>query len=274
MKKFVDPLPSSSDVAVPDTTTYPGSDYYEIGLVEYSWQKHALRPTRDDQAARLQAAQRRPEGPRATSARPSWRRRTGQCESSSRNQLPSGADGNLFLPVDTTVMGAGMTPEGHQFMEDNPDMVDPQVPMRNDPATKNAMVAEGHCYSDNRAIIHLHGGITPWISDGTPHQWITPANEDTPFPQGVSVKNVPDMTNVDDPKDGVQTFYYTNAQSARLMFYHDHSWGITRLNVYAGEAAPYIIQDPTEQALVGGRDHPGRGVDDPARDPGQDLRAQ
>src|SRR5690606_29057687 len=79
-----------------------------------------------------------------------------------------------------------------------------------------------------------------------------PANEATPFPEGVSVKNVPDMPDVDDPTDGVQTLYYTNAQSARLMFYHDHSWGITRLNVYAGEAAPYIIQDATEQALVEG----------------------
>ena len=36
---------------------------------------------------------------------------------------------------------------------------------------------------------------------------------------------------------------YTNQQSARLMFYHDHSWGITRLNVYAGEAAGYLITD-------------------------------
>jgi len=35
--------------------------------------------------------------------------------------------------------------------------------------------------------------------------------------------------------DGCQTFYYTNQQSARLMFYHDHSWGITRLNVYAAK---------------------------------------
>mgnify|MGYP001075038300 CR=1 FL=1 len=33
------------------------------------------------------------------------------------------------------------------------------------------------------------------------------------------------------------TFFYTNAQSARLQFYHDHALGITRLNVYAGEAA-------------------------------------
>ena len=50
--------------------------------------------------------------------------------------------------------------------------------------------------------------------------------------------------------DGCETFYYTNEQSARLMFYHDHSWGITRLNVYAGEAAGYVLTDPTEQKLV------------------------
>ena len=27
------------------------------------------------------------------------------------------------------------------------------------------------------------------------------------------------------------------------MFYHDHAWGITRLNVYAGEAAGYVVTD-------------------------------
>ena len=51
----------------------------------------------------------------------------------------------------------------------------------------------GDCFKDNRATLHLHGGITPWISDGTPHQWITPAGEATGYPQGVSVGNVPDM---------------------------------------------------------------------------------
>ena len=49
--------------------------------------------------------------------------------------------------------------------------------------------------------------------------------------------------------DGCQTFFYTNQQSARLMFYHDHAWGITRLNVYAGEAAGYLITDDTEKKL-------------------------
>ena len=103
------------------------------------------------------------------------------------------------------------------------------------------------CFAENRATLHLHGGISPWISDGTPHQWITPAGENTSYPKGVSVVNVPGMP---DPGPGAMTFFYTNQQSARLMFYHDHSWGITRLNVYAGEAAPYIITDATEQSLV------------------------
>jgi len=246
IRKFVDPLPTL-EVGVPDTTTYPGADYYEIGLVEYTQQLHSdLPPTKLRGYVQLNGGDGTASylGPAIVSQKDRPVRIT------FKNQLPTGAGGNLFLPVDTTVMGAGMTPDGHEAMEAAPDMVDPQAPMCNDPATKPAMVAAGHCYSDNRAIVHLHGGITPWISDGTPHQWITPAGENTPFPEGVSVKNVPDMANVDDPKDGVQTLYYTNAQSARLMFYHDHSWGITRLNVYAGAAAPYIIQDATEQALV------------------------
>ncbi len=32
------------------------------------------------------------------------------------------------------------------------------------------------------------------------------------------------------------------------MFYHDHAYGITRLNVYAGEAAGYLITTPRKMA--------------------------
>ena len=255
IRKFVDTLPTIP-VAVPDQDTYPGSDYYIIELVEYTQQLHADLPATKLRGYRQAGQQASYLGPAIVAQKD----RPVRIEF--HNRLPTGAGGNLFLPVDTTVMGSGMTPDGHEMMAANPMMVDPQVPMCNDPATKPGLVAQGLCYSDNRAIIHLHGGITPWISDGTPHQWITPANEDTPYPQGVSVQNVPDMTIVDSnnddiQNDGVQTFYYTNAQSARLMFYHDHSWGITRLNVYAGEAAPYIIQDETEQALVNAGTIPG-----------------
>jgi len=180
-----------------------------------------------------------------------------------RNLLPTGADGDLFLPADSSMMGSGMTPM--QGMADPADQQSVLDEVRNpfcSQAPKDSM-----CFKDNRATLHLHGGITPWISDGTPHQWITPAGENTAWPQGVSVRNVPDMP---DPNgsgaevcaaadDGCSTFYYSNQQSARLMFYHDHSWGITRLNVYAGEAAGYMITDDTERKLVNSGAIPGAG---------------
>jgi len=169
------------------------------------------------------------------------------------NMLPTGVDGDLFLPVDTSLMGSGMAGGNDPF--------DPiPVPggtvtddVRNPPCTtaRDGTAGAIECYTKNRATLHLHGGNTPWISDGTPHQWISPAGENTAYPQGVSVGNVPDMNVCQAGDDGCQTFYYTNQQSARLMFYHDHAYGLTRLNVYAGEAAGYLITDDTEAKLIG-----------------------
>ena len=170
------------------------------------------------------------------------------------NLLPTGKDGDLFLPTDSSMMGSGMGPMNMGAPADNGSVMDG---VRNPSCTEYPKGAD--CFKDNRATLHLHGGVTPWISDGTPHQWITPAGETTPWPKGVSVKDVPDMVGSGRPagvpdcsaaKSGCQTFYYTNEQSARMMFYHDHSWGITRLNVYAGEAGGYLISDPTEKKLV------------------------
>jgi len=169
------------------------------------------------------------------------------------NLLPTGTGGNLFLPVDSTLMGSGMGP---MMMGPPADTASVMDEVRNPMCSEEMKGMGTDCFKDNRATLHLHGGITPWISDGTPHQWITPANENTPWPQGVSVSAVPDMNDVPGvpncsaPNDGCMTFYYTNQQSARLMFYHDHAWGITRLNVYAGEAAGYLISDATEQKLI------------------------
>jgi len=259
MRKFVNTLPglgTNSEgipnannlgqyipVAEPDKNTYPGSDYYIIELGEYSEQMHSDLPPTKLRGYRQAGGNYHYLGPAivAQKDRP--------VRILFRNLLPTGEGGNLFIPTDTTVMGSGMTAAGHEYMGANPDMLDPQNPMCSDPM-KAMMVADGHCYAENRATLHLHGGISPWISDGTPHQWITPAGETTAYPQGVSVMPVPDMGDSGNPTDGEMTFYYTNQQSARLMFYHDHAWGITRLNVYAGEAAPYIITDPTEQKLI------------------------
>ena len=95
------------------------------------------------------------------------------------NRLPTGAGGNLFLPVDTTIMGSG------EWQTDY------------DPVTKAPRALSSGIFPQNRATLHLHGGRTPWISDGTPHQWIMPAGETQDnaalYPKGMSVVNVPDM---------------------------------------------------------------------------------
>lgn len=167
------------------------------------------------------------------------------------NLLPIGEKGDLFLPTDSSLMGSGEGQAG-PAPADGGSVMD---------AVRNPECSQypkpDSCFADNRATLHLHGGTSPWISDGTPHQWITPANETTPWPEGVSVESVPDMNVCTGDRDGCMTFYYTNQQSARLMFYHDHAWGITRLNVYAGEAAGYLITDDTEKNLITNGTIPG-----------------
>jgi len=234
LRKFVDSLPGVGPenannlgqylaVGHPDTVTYPGTDYYEIEVRQYSEQMHSDMPAtllrgyvqvnKGTDALGLNTVEPDPIhylGPTilARKGRPVRVKFT--------NKLPSGAGGDLFLPVDKTYMGAGKGPNGGE-------------------------------YSQNRATIHLHGGKTVWISDGTPHQWVTPASEDTTYPAGVSVQNVPDMP---DPGDGSMTFFYSNEQSARMLWYHDHAYGITRLNVLAGMAGGYFLSDETEDELI------------------------
>jgi FtsP/CotA-like multicopper oxidase with cupredoxin domain len=273
LRKFVDGLPGLGPsaannlgqylpVAVADTASYPGSDYYEIALVEYQEKMHSDLPkattlrgyvqieTSANTASSKHVPLTYPNGSPILDANgnqmygvdnPHY---LGPVVLASRgvgvrykfyNLLPTGTatkdasgkvvvrNGDLFLPVDKTILGANAGPDGTP-------------------------------YTENRGTIHLHGGDSPWISDGTPHQWTTPRGETTSYKKGVSVQNVPDMP---DPGDGAMTFYYPNNQSARLMFYHDHASGITRLNVYGGEAAGYVILDSVEAGLIGSGVIPG-----------------
>ncbi len=206
--------------------TFPNDDYYEIGIVDYTAKMHTNLPKATklrgykDLAPAAAANATQYLGPLilATKDRPVRIKFT--------NQLGVGTLGNLFIPVDTTVMGAGAYTIG--------DMANP------------ASLISGN-FTQNRQAIHLHGGATPWISDGTPHQWFVPAGDSPNYPQGQSFRNVPDMGTV---PAGSQTIFYSNQQSARLMFYHDHAMGTTRLNVYAGGAAAYLVTDPQEEYAI------------------------
>lgn len=106
---------------------------------------------------------------------------------------------------------------------------------------------DGGNLAQNRTTVHLHGGLVPWISDGGPFTWFGPN-------LGDSFAN----TAIPGSLGGTATadYYYPNQQSARLAWYHDHSFGITRLNAYAGIASGYLITDPVERAAFGS-DFPG-----------------
>ncbi|MFH0994533.1 MAG: multicopper oxidase domain-containing protein [Pseudomonadota bacterium] len=268
LTKFLDALPGLTSaganllgqyipVAIPDTTTYPGSDYYELEVGQYTEKMHSelpptrLRGYRQTNTTDASVSQFHYLGPliTATKNRPVRLKFT--------NALP--ANGKFFLPVDATIMGSS------------------DFDINYDPQTNAPIANIVGKFSENRADIHLHGGRSAWISDGTPHQWITPKAETTSYPKGASVAYVPDMWFAADgstiascagkttctvpgatnnPGPGSQTYFYTNQNSARLMFYHDHTSGITRLNVYAGEAAGYLITDTAEKALLAAGDIP------------------
>ncbi|MBY8871082.1 hypothetical protein K7640_04390 [Micromonospora sp. PLK6-60] len=243
LRKFVAPLPvpasdapatdddpagraASLPVAVPDTISWPGCDYYEIALQEYA---HRLHP--DLPATRLRGYRQLnlgtdPSGHNtvAPPARPSptgpliVARRGRPVRVKFINRLPTGQAGELFLPVDASLDGAAVGP------------LDGPAPL-----------------PQNRAVPHLHGAQTGWISAGNPTQWVTPAGEITPYPAGPGLTAVPDMP---DPGAGATTLYWPNEQSGRLMWLHDNTLGLSRLTTYSGQLAPYLLTDPAEERLV------------------------
>jgi spore coat protein A len=71
-----------------------------------------------------------------------------------------------------------------------------------------------------RLMTHLHGGFVAAASDGSPA--VTPNG----FGPGET-----------------QTVRYPNEQAGTLLWFHDHAMGATRLNVFAGLAAAYLLRD-------------------------------
>lgn len=81
------------------------------------------------------------------------------------------------------------------------------------------------------SVTHLHGGHTAADSDGHPEAWYTANSMFT----GSNYFGT--------------NFTYENDQEAATLWYHDHTIGITRLNVYAGLAGFYLLRDTNEDQL-------------------------
>jgi spore coat protein A len=99
----------------------------------------------------------------------------------------------------------------------------------------------------DRMCIHLHGGLVHWQNDGGPFHWFSNANNGG-FVHGSSfINGAPIMPGVE---PGAAIYDYPNGQSARFVWYHDHAYGLTRTNAYAGIATAYLITDDAETELV------------------------
>jgi spore coat protein A, manganese oxidase len=84
------------------------------------------------------------------------------------------------------------------------------------------------------AAVHLHGGEDAAATDGGPDSWFTSAGQHGPA-----------FYSRDGNTGGNYAIYrYPNAQEAAPLWFHDHTLGATRLNVYAGLAGAYLLTDP------------------------------
>jgi spore coat protein A len=96
-----------------------------------------------------------------------------------------------------------------------------------DQTIHGADMGEPHC----RTVVHLHGACVLPDSDGYPEAWFSRDWAQT------------------GPFFTTKTYRYPNDQPATSLWYHDHTLGITRLNVYAGLVGLYFIRDELEDGL-------------------------
>jgi spore coat protein A len=94
------------------------------------------------------------------------------------------------------------------------------------------------------ACVHLHGGEVPPVLDGGPDAWFLNHEPDT-----VAYPHALMHGHSFYSKDGAaatnyKIYRYPNRQEGAPIWFHDHTLGATRLNVYAGLAGGYVLLDP------------------------------
>jgi spore coat protein A, manganese oxidase len=81
-------------------------------------------------------------------------------------------------------------------------------------------------------VVHLHGAEVPSASDGVPEGWFTP--------NGLHGRG---YRTVSGTGRNAAVYRYPNPQPATTLWFHDHTLGMTRINVFSGLAAFYLIRD-------------------------------
>ncbi len=105
-------------------------------------------------------------------------------------------------------------------------------------------------------ITHVHGAHTTEDSDGYPEAWYLPNANNIPaemwqhgskydeFGTEFALRHGPAWT------PGSAIFQYPNEQRAATLWYHDHSLGMTRVNVYAGPAGFWLLRGGSSDRVI------------------------
>lgn len=118
-------------------------------------------------------------------------------------------------------------------------------------------------------ITHVHGAETYDDSDGYAEAWYLPDATNIPagyarvgtWYDGFSVSASKRQGSMWSP--GSAVFDYPNEQRATTLWYHDHTLGMTRANVYAGPAGFYLLRGGPDEENGSHLPGPAPGVSDP-----------
>ena len=97
-------------------------------------------------------------------------------------------------------------------------------------------------------VTHLHGGHNTEEGDGYPEAWYLPAATNIPRGYATVGSSYEQFRSKFEGnfgptwESGAAVFQYSNDQRPSTLWFHDHTLGMTRLNVYAGPAGFYLIR--------------------------------
>ncbi|MFZ2196591.1 MAG: multicopper oxidase domain-containing protein, partial [Thermodesulfovibrionales bacterium] len=162
-----------------------------------------------------------------------WRNELVAIDSNTGFPYPEGSPSRLYLshllPVDQTLHWA------------NPPMDCIMGPARTD-----CMGSDPNPYAGPVPLItHVHGSHVEGHSDGFPEAWWLPAASDIPSGYATHGGLFDDASGSNPGNLGYADFVYRNNQPATTLWYHDHSLGMTRSNVYAGPAGFWLVRGGT-----------------------------
>ena len=155
--------------------------------------------------------------------------------------------------------------------------VDQTLHWANPPGGRDGRDDHGRSHAPYRGpvpfVVHLHGGHSRQESDGFPEAWYLPRARDIPPGYARAGSRYRSFRRLAERRlgqrwtPGSAVFEYENRQRAATMWFHDHTLGMTRANVYAGPAGFYLLRGGPEDAVDGvlPRPAPARG-DPPGRE--------